>query len=173
MRLYTYMRKYIEICRIVNTHGIAGTVKAEPWCDSPSVLSKMKTVYRKSGEEYIPCKILKASVQKMMVLLTLEGIDSIEKANRLRNTILYADRNDIPLEDGAFLIDDLKGLEVKDIDSGRIYGTVSDVIQGAASDIYEIKTENGTVLFPAVKEFVISIDTENGIFIRPIEGMFD
>lgn len=167
------MRKYIEIGKIVNTHGIAGTIKVEPWCDSPAVLASMKNVYTASGDEYVLRKVIKASVQKNMVLLTLEDIDTVEKANKLRNVIIYADRNDIPLADGAFLVDDLKGLCVIDAESGKVYGTVSDVIQGAASDIYEIKTDLGDVLFPAVKEFVSEIDLEKGIFIRPIDGMFD
>ncbi len=167
------MRKYIEIGKIVNTHGIIGAVKAEPWCDSPVVLAKMKTIYTRSGDEYIPHKVIKASVQKQMVLITFEGIDTIEKANTLRNVTIYADRENIPLEDGAFLIDDLKGLSVIDIDSGKLYGTIADVIQGAANDIYEIKTEGETVLFPAVKEFVAEIDLEKGVFVRPIPGMFD
>ena len=47
------------------------------------------------------------------------------------------------------------------------------MLQGAAGDLYEINTEAGTVLIPAVKEFIKEINLEKGIFISPIEGMFD
>lgn len=60
-----------------------------------------------------------------------------------------------------------------DFSSGKLYGTLTDVIQGAAGDIYEIATGKGSVLVPAVKEFVKSIDPEKGIVIAPIPGMFD
>ena len=167
------MRKYIEICRIVNTHGIRGAVKAEPWCDSPSVLAKMKTLYLEKDNEYIPVKVERASVQKNMVLLLLEGIDTVEKAALQRGKVYFADRNDIPLKNGSFLIDDLIGLPVIDAESGVCYGSVTDVTNGA-SDIYEVKMPNGkTALFPAVKEFIDRIELESGIFVRPIPGIFD
>ncbi|MBQ7124816.1 MAG: 16S rRNA processing protein RimM [Clostridia bacterium] len=170
------MRKYIEIGKITRPHGINGAVKSEPWCDSPSVLASLKKIYladKKSEVGFSEKKILKASVQKDRVILLIEGIESPEAAERLRDTLIYADRGDIPLEDGAFLIDDLKGLDVIDISNGKIYGKLNDVLQGAAGDLYEINTEAGTVLIPAVKEFIKEINLEKGIFISPIEGMFD
>ena len=91
----------------------------------------------------------------------------------MKNKVIYAHRNDIPIEEGSFLICDLIGLPVIDINTGITYGTLSDVIQGAASDIYEIKTERGAVLIPAVKEFIKDTDLAKGIFVSPIKGMFD
>ena len=167
------MRKYIEAGKITRPHGINGAVRAEAWCDSPAVLAGLKTVYTEKSGEYSAVRVEKGSVQKDHVILKLGGSDTPDAAERLRGTVIYADRNDIPVREGAFLIDDLKGLNVTDSTTGKLYGTLSDVIQGAAGDIYEISTEKGTVLIPAVKEFVKSIDTETGIVIAPIPGMFD
>lgn len=167
------MRKYIEAGRITRPHGINGAVRAEAWCDSPAVLAGLKTVYTEKNGVYTAVKVAKGSVQKDHVILRLEGTDTPEAAERLRGTVIYADRSDIPVKEGSYLIDDLKGLSVTDFTTGKLYGTLSDVLQGAAGDIYEIKTENGTVLIPAVREFVKSIDTETGIVIAPIPGMFD
>lgn len=170
------MRKYIEIGKIVNTHGVKGTVKVEPWCDSPAVLANMKTVYfspLSSGAPFRPCRILKGAVQKDRVLLTLEGVNDMDAALALKNTLLYADRDDIPLEEGSFLIDDLKGLPILDVNNGRRYGILHDVIQGVGNDLYEVKTEHGMVLIPVVKEFVKRIDLASGIYLAPIRGMFD
>ncbi len=170
------MRTYIEIGKIVNTHGVRGTVKAEPWCDTPAVLANMKTLYfapETSGAPFRAVKVEKGSVQKDRVLLTLEGIDTMEAAMALKNVLLFAHRDDIPREEGAHLIDDLKGLPLYDEKDGHCYGTLHDVIQGGAGDLYEIKTDKGMVLMPAVKEFVKQIDLEKGIIIAPIEGIFD
>ena len=170
------MRTYIEIGKIVNTHGVKGTLKVEPWCDSPAVLAGMKTLYfapNQAGEPFPAVKVVKGSVQKDRVLLTLVGTDTMEAAMALKNTVLYAHRDDIPREEGAFLIDDLKGLPILDEQDGHRYGILHDVIRGAASDLYEIKTDTGMVLMPAVKEFVKHIDLETGIVIAPIAGMFD
>ena len=60
-----------------------------------------------------------------------------------------------------------------DVNTNTVYGKLSDVINRGASDIYVIKTENGERMMPAVDEFVKKIDLEKGIFIAPIEGMFD
>ena len=170
------MRKYIEIGKIVNTHGVHGSVKVDPWCDTPQVLAQMKKVYLSplaKGEAYRELTVLKGSVQKYHVLLTLEGIDTFDAAEAMKNTLLFADRDDIPIAEGAFLIDDLKGLPVTDYHDGHTYGILHDVIQGGAGDLYEIQTENGMVLVPAVKEFVKSVDLTTGIVLAPIRGMFD
>ncbi len=167
------MRKYIEAGKIIRPHGINGAVKAEAWCDYPSVLAKLKKIYFAENGGYKEVKVLSGSVQKDRTLLALEGISTPEEAERLRDTVIFAAREDIPIPKGSYLIDDLKGLPVIDTDSGRIYGKLLDVMQGGAGDIYEIKTESGTALVPAVKEFIKKIDLEKGIFISPIKGMFD
>ena len=104
----------------------------------------------------------------------LEGVSDIDSAALLKETVIYANRDDFKLEEGNYFISDLIGLSVIDNeDNSIIYGTLSDVINYGASDIYEVDTPNGKRLIPAVPEFVKSIDTDKGIFISPIEGMFD
>ena len=41
------LKQYLEVGKIVGTHGIKGEVRVEPWCDSPAFLSKFKTLYLK------------------------------------------------------------------------------------------------------------------------------
>ncbi len=166
-------KAYLECGKIINTHGIAGAVKLEPWCDSPEVLASLPCVYFKKGEVYSAVKILKASVFKRFVIATLEGVNDIDAASALREKVVFAAREDLPLEEGDNFIADLIGLPVIDAESGRVYGTLSGVINNGATDIYEIETPSGQRLMPAVDEFVRSIDDEKGIFITPIEGMFE
>ena len=109
-----------------------------------------------------------------MVLAHLEGIDDLDRAISYKNTTVYADREDLPpLPEGAHYIVDLIGLPVINSGSGKVYGTLADVTNSGASDIYEISTEKGPRYMPAVPEFVREIDLERGIFVQPIEGMFD
>ena len=65
------------------------------------------------------------------------------------------------------------GLPVIDCDDGTVYGTLREVSEGVAQKIYVVKTETGDVLIPDVPEFIKKIDTEKGIFIKPISGFFD
>ncbi|MBQ8387475.1 MAG: 16S rRNA processing protein RimM [Clostridia bacterium] len=166
-------KQYLECGKIINTHGIAGAVKLESWCDSPEVLASLETVYFKKGETYEPVEVLRASVFKRFVLMTLEGVTDIDAAAALKETVIYANRDELPIEEGQHFIADLVGLPVIDADSGREYGILDDVINTGASDIYVIKSEDGEKMMPAVDEFVKEIDLERGIFVTPIEGMFD
>ena len=166
------MQKYLECGIITNTHGINGVVKAESWCDSPEILASLEKVFILENGKMKKYKINSASVFKRFVLLELVGVTTVEDAEKLREKILYLERDDLELEDGEVFIADLIGLPVIDADSGIEYGKVTDVINAGASDIYVIDTPNGEAMMPAVKEYVESIDLEKGVFVRPIEGMF-
>jgi 16S rRNA processing protein RimM len=107
------------------------------------------------------------------VLAKLEGIDTLDEAVKLKETVVYADRDNIPLEEGAHFIDDLIGLGVFDFDTGERLGTLVGVLDGVASQLYEVDTGRGISLVPVVKEFVKRVDLGSGIFIRPIEGLLE
>jgi len=163
---------YLECGKIVNTHGVKGEVKVEPWCDSPSVFAKLPKVYLKKGNDFECHKLVRASVFKQLVVTGLEGIDDVDKAALLKGQTLYAAREDFHLKAGAYFIADLIGLPLIDAQSGAQYGTLREVINRGASDIYVIDTPDGERMMPAVAEFVIKIDIDKAIYVRPIEGMF-
>jgi len=165
-------KKFLECGKIINTHGVKGTVKAESWCDSPYILADLERVYTEENGRPKEYKVMNASVFKQFVLLELEGVVGMDAAIAMKNKTIYANRDDIELEEGDFFIADLIGLSVIDIDSGEKYGEVTDVINTGSSDIYVIKTGNGEAMMPAVDEFVKEIDLDKGIYVRPIEGMF-
>lgn len=168
------MEKYLEAGKIVNTHGVNGCIKLEPWFDTVKTAVEIKTFYMKKNGEYLPLEVETASVQKSFALIKFKGCDSFESAILYKNKIIYADRADIPLKEGDYFICDLIGLSVTDADNGKVYGKLNDVLKGGSGQIYEIKRDSGKLDYiPAVSEFVVEIDTVKGIFIRPIEGMFD
>lgn len=165
--------QFLECGKIINTHGVRGGLKLESWCDTPKALASLKRVFLKNGSDHKCYKVKKASVFKQFVLFELEGINDIDAAMRLKNTIVFADRDDISIDEDAFFLADIIGLPVFDVVSGEKIGTLSDVLNLGASDLYEIKTENGKKLIPAVDEFIKEIDLEKGIFVSLIEGMLD
>ena len=164
---------YLECGKIINTHGVRGDVKLESYCDAPEILRDLKCVFLKEKNTYRALKVLHASVFKDFVLMTLEGVADMDAAIALKNKTVYAAREDLPIEEGAHFIVDLIGLPVIDADSGKTYGTLADVSNLGASDIYSVSTEKGIRMIPAVDEFIDRVDIDNGIFVRPIEGMFD
>lgn len=167
------MKQYLEIGKIVNLHGLRGEIKVVPWCDDPAFLCDFETLYL--GESHKPVTVTDARLQKGNVLMHLEGVDTAEDAEKLRNQILYMDRDEVELEEGVYFIQDLVGLTVVDADSEKNYGKLTDVFQTGANDVYEVSAEDGTkVLIPAIPDVIIKTDLENGVMqIRPLEGLFD
>ena len=165
--------KYLECGKIINTHGVRGACKIESWCDSPEVLCDIKTLYYKKRDEYLPLEITKASVHKGCALVYFYGIDSIEAATLLKNRVVYADRDDIDIDDDRVFVADIIGLDVFDEKTGERLGVLADYIESVASDIFVVKTdEDKEVLVPAVDEFIGHID-DGGVYLTPISGMFD
>lgn len=165
-------KKYLEIGQIVNTHGLKGEMRVDPWCDSPEFLCEFDELYLKDGSTL---KIKYSKPHKNVVIIKAEGIDTIEQADLMRKTVLYIDRDDIELEDGAFFVQDILDCEVVDSDNGTSYGKVTDVIKTGANDVYQITDCEGKEhLIPVIDDVVISTDIDVGIIkIKPMKGLFD
>ncbi len=165
--------KYTECGKIINTHGCHGGVKLESWCNTPDDLAVLPKVYIKKDGGYQEYRLTKASVFKQFVVAELEGICDMDTAMALKGTVLYADREDFCLEDGEYFIADIIGLDVIDAYNGTVYGKVGDIINRGASDIYVVQTVNGERMIPAVDEFIVRVDINQGVFVKVIDGLLD
>lgn len=165
-------REFIECGRIASAHGVRGLIKADPWCDTPEVLASAKRVFMSVGGEYREYPVITASVAARFVIMNI-GIPTREQAQALKGTVLYFKREDIPVEDGKVLIADMIGLPVIDVDTGKLYGTLTEVNDVPRGKLYTVKTERGDVLFPEHPEFVKKIDVESGVYVKVIPGFFD
>ena len=169
------IKNYLEIGQIVSTHGVRGEVRLNPWCDGPEFVKKFKTLYLdEEGKKSF--KIISCRPNGNVAVLKIEGVNTIEEARVLRNTVLYMKRSDINLPEGEWFISELIGCEVLDSDDNSIcYGTLTDIDNGAANDIWYIKTPSEKeVLIPAIKDVVIRCDVaDNKVYIRPLRGLFD
>ena len=167
------IKQYLELGKIVSTHGIKGEVRFNPWCDSPDFVKKFKTLYfDNKGEKSV--KVITARPHGNVAILMLEGVDTVEKAQALRNTVLYMKRSDAKLPKGTWFIQELFDCTVIDDNTDEKLGVICDVSETGANDVWHIKTEKTEVLIPAIKEVVISVDVESGIIrINPIKGLFD
>ena len=154
-------REFIDAGRIVNTHGVAGEVKIEVWLDSPKFFRSFKRIYL--GEREM--KVVSARTHKDFVIAKLEGIDDINAAMALKGREVTVRR-----EDAAFFLQDILGARVVDEDGNEI-GELVEIMERPASNVYVVKGETEH-LIPAVPEFVLATDAENGVItVRLIEGM--
>lgn len=169
----TEEKKYIECAKIINTHGCRGAVKLESWCNTPEDLAALKKIFVRENGKYTKKKVIKASVFKQFVIAELSDVNDMDAALALKNTVVYADRNDFKLAEGEYFIIDMIGIDVIDADNGKIYGKVSDIINRGASDIYVVDTPNGERMIPAVDDFIVKTDVNKGLFVKTIPGLLD
>ncbi len=168
------IKNYLEIGQIVSTHGIKGEMRFNPWCDKPEFVKKFKTLYfDKNGEKSV--KVISARPHGNMVILMLQDIDTVEKAQALKNTVLYMKRADAHLPKGTWFVQELFDCTVIDDNNGKVLGTIVDVSETGANDVWHIKTPKGDeVLIPAIKQVIVNVDVEKGeILINPIKGLFE
>lgn len=170
-------KKFLQIGEIVSTHALKGEVKVKPWCDSVDVISALEYVYINNAGKAIKqaIKIENVKEHKGMAIIKLDGVDSIEDGSALRGKVLYARREDIPIDEDSYFIVDLIGMQVYNIDSDELIGEIIDITPTGANDVYHIKNDAGKIyLVPAIKKVVIDINIDGKVMkIRPLEGLFD
>ena len=162
---------FLEVAKVINTHGVAGEVKLENRTDGADILKKLPALFI-DGNEY---KITRARViPGDFVLAKLDGVNDLDEALKLKGKLALARREDIPKKDGAHFIADIIGLPVIDEESGATYGTLDDVEMPAVQELYCVRTPSGSVVrIPNVPAFIKRVDEERGIFVSVIDGFFD
>ena len=165
--------KNLSVGQIVNTFGIKGFVKVNPWVNDVTRFDDLKKVYIKIRKSLKELEIEEVKYHKNQVLLKFKGIETVEQAEILRNAIIEIDRKDaIPLEEGEYFIADLLESEVY-TDEGEKLGILEDIFNTGSNDIYVVKNELGkSILLPRIKEVFKEIDVENKkIIVHLIEGL--
>lgn len=166
---------YIETGLIVGTHGVRGEMRVQPWADSPKDFAKLNRLYLDGKGEH-ELKIISKRVHGNIVLLNCEDVDSIEKAERLRNHKLYAARKDVLPKGKRYLVADIIGCKVYDFDNdSKLYGEITDTTSTGANDVWHMKAESGNeVLIPVIPDIIKQVDVDGGIIkITPMRGLFD
>lgn len=169
------MEDLLQVGVITTTHGVRGEVKVFPTTDDANRFKKLKQVLLDTGKEYMELEISQVKFFKNLVILKFKGIDNINDVEKYKSKGLYVTReNAVKLEKDEYFIADLIGLKAVS-DEAEILGTVDDVLQTGANDIYVIHQEGrDDILVPAIKECIKSIDLTKGeMTIHLLEGLRD
>ena len=165
---------YLEAGKIVNTHGLRGEVKLVPWTDSPQTFEEIDYVFIKKKTGDVRLDIERLKYQKSNLIVKFNQISSIEEAEKLKNQTVYIDRDALgELPEGVYYIADIIGLAAVD-EFGNAVGTVVDIFNTGANDIYDIKREGKKNLLLPVIDDVITVDLENErVVVKIPEGLDD
>ena len=164
--------KYLNVGKIVTTHGIKGEVKVKVETDDDSRFDKGQKLYVGVDDKHISGDIIidNARYQKDMILLTFNNIKDINDVQKYVGLSLFVDLDEVRL-DGEIYYDDL--IDSKVLVEGEEIGVVTDVMEVPQGEILRIKKKNGkTSLVPYVDEFIEEVDIDKKIIIiNPIEGL--
>ena len=169
------MTDRLKVGVVTSVHGIKGEVKVFPTTDDSRRFKKLKQVYLDTGKEMLPLEIEGVKLFKQMVILKFKGYENPDDVMKFRQKELWIDRKDaVRLSKDEYFIADLIDMEVCD-EEGKLIGTLKDVISTGANDVYAVETPEGKeVLFPAIRQCVLDVDTEaRKMTVHVMEGLLD
>ena len=157
---------YLEAGKILNTFGVRGEVKLDPWCDSAEFLKPLKTLYIDGA----PRAVASSRVHKGMLIVRFADVEDVNGAMLLKNKIVYFARSDVHLPKGRHFVADLLGAAVVD-EQGAEIGRLTEVLDMPAGQVYVVQGETEHTI-PAVPEFILDIDADEKVIrVHLIEGM--
>ena len=157
---------YLEAGKIINTFGVRGEVKLDPWCDSAEFLKPLKTL----DIDGAPRAVASSRVHKGMLIVRFADVEDVNGAMLLKNKIVYFARSDVHLPKGRHFVADLLGAAVVD-EQGTEIGKLTEVLDIPAGQVYVVQGETEHTI-PAVPEFILDIDADGKVIrVHLIEGM--
>lgn len=169
------MQDILQVGAVTSTHGIAGEVKVFPTTDDPMRFKKLKKVLLDTGRGMKELEIVQVKFFKNMVILKFKDHNKIEDVMAYKGKTLHVTReNAVKLKKNEYFIADLIGMNVYTED-GELLGTLSDVLQTGANDVYEVDLPDGRqVLIPAIRQCILSVDVEQSMMkVHLLEGLLE
>jgi len=169
------MEQLLQVGVITQTHGVHGEVKVFPTTDDPERFLDLEYVFLDTGREKKKLTIQSVKFFKQFVILKFKGINNINDIEKYKRCPLLVDReNAVELEEDEYFIADMIGMNVFTED-GEIFGTLKDVIETGANDVYIINSKkHGEVLIPAIKECILDVNVkESRMLVHLMEGLID
>ncbi len=169
------MEKFLKIGAVTTTHGVRGEMKVFPTTDDPQRFLDLDEVILTNGKQSETHSIVGVKFVKNLVILKLEGIESMDEAVRYRSwDVMIPREKGVPLKENEYYVADVIGMTVRTED-GKLFGTLKDVMETGANDVYVVQTkEHGEVLIPAIKACIMRVNVEEGeMTVHLLPGLID
>lgn len=140
---------------VLRPHGLNGEMKVYPITDDPHRFRQLREVFLIKDESEQAFQVQDVRVQEF-VFLTLKGINNRDEAEKYRGWQVRINRSDVPpLEDGWYYFE-LEGMQV--YEGVTFLGTLTQVIETGANDVYVVDGPRGQICVPALKSVVQKVD---------------
>lgn len=166
------MEDLLQVGVISSTHGIKGEVKVFPTTDDAARFKKLKEVLLDTGIEKLSMEIEGVKFFKQFVILKFKGINNINDVEKYKGKGLYVTRDHaVKLSKGEYFVADILGMQVV-TDDGEVLGTLKDVMETGANDVYVVDAPEGELLLPAIKQCIRQVDIEGRkMTVHMMEGL--
>jgi 16S rRNA processing protein RimM len=161
--------------KVVRPHGVEGALRIKSYAQSEESFLSAGTVFLRSSSgqtwEYVVSSV---RPHKNILLLKLEGLNTLEEAEKYRGAAILIKRDALPQEgDEEYFWHELIGLQVY-LSGGEYVGTIKHILPTGSNDIYVVQEGKKEVLIPAIHDVVKEIDLiNNRMIISEVEGLLD
>lgn len=153
---------FLILGRVVRLHGVRGEVKMDCFADSWGPFRGLGRVWVGPPEgPFQPVELESSQALDRAVVIKLAGVKTPEAASALVGYEVSVPRSEAPpLPAGRFYHSDILGLEVREGD--RCLGTICEIVETAAHDVYVVRGPAGEWMLPAARRHIRRIDLVAG-----------
>jgi 16S rRNA processing protein RimM len=168
---------FLIVARVLRAHGVAGELSCEIVTEFPERFERTKRVFLSppaspgrpeplAGSTPQELAVVRARLAPHRghaeVILQLAGVADRDEAEKLRGWIVQVPTREAwKLPRGRYYWHQILGLRVVTTEGEEI-GTVAEILETGANDVYVVKADGRERLIPAVKQFVKQIAPERG-----------
>lgn len=171
------MTEFLNVGKIVNTHGIRGEVRVISQTDFPEERYRKGQRLTLFRENKAPLELTVAGHRKHknFDLLTFEGYPTINDVEPLRDGILKVSKDELSeLTENEYYYHEIIGLTVID-EQARELGKIKEILSPGANDVWVVQRKGKKdALIPYIESVVKQIDLDKGeVHIEIPEGLLD
>lgn len=160
---------------IKGARGLKGELLVNLFTAHPAHLAGLESLYlRFDGLPKILYTIQRTKWDGSKFILKLHNVDDRNKAESLKGAKIFIPESAAyQTEDDEYFVNDLIGMNVVDT-AGTKLGTIREILNYPAHDIYVISDDTKEILVPAVQEYVREVNLNTGtVMISIIDGLSD
>lgn len=151
---------FLAVGHLRRPHGLRGEIVMTVWTDFPERLEPGVQVY--VGDDHTPVHIRSVRWHRKDLLISFDEYTVREDVGLLRNQVLMVRAEDRPsLEEGDLYLHQVMGMSVIDDANGNSLGTITEIIETGANDVYIVRDDRGfELLLPAIEPVILDINLE-------------
>jgi 16S rRNA processing protein RimM len=160
----------VAVGRITRAHGVQGELAVLVISEVPGRFADGETVWLEDGRTLT---VESSRPHKDRLLVRFREVQTREQAEALQRALLVVPESLSPeLPEGSWWDHRIVGCAIE-TDTGRVLGTVHDVIHTAANDVWSAVDDEGTeTLIPVLRDVILDVDMDaKRIVVREIPGL--